>query len=134
MTGRYCFHRCLSVNISVGWGVGGGVYPILGLGRGVPHLRSRGYPMSGGGTPCPGRPHPRSGWGGERAIPAWGGYPISGWGGTLGTPPTEIWDGVPPYLRWGTPPLQSSIASTCYAAGGVPLAFTQKDFLVFTLI
>ena len=25
---------------------------------------------------------------------------------------------------------QSSIASTCYAAGGVSLAFTQEDFLV----
>ena len=25
---------------------------------------------------------------------------------------------------------QSSIASSCYAAGGVPLAFTQEDFLV----
>ena len=36
---------------------------------------------------------------------------------------------------WGVPHLsppisQSSIASTCYAAGGVPLAFTQEDFLV----
>ena len=25
---------------------------------------------------------------------------------------------------------QSNIASTCYASGGVPLAFTQEDFLV----
>ena len=37
----------------------------------------------------------------------------------------------------GTPSLpppiaQSSIASTCYAAGCVPLAFTQEDFLVVT--
>ena len=42
---------------------------------------------------------------------------------------------VPPSTRtgWGTPPppiRQSSIASTCYAAGGMPLAFTQEDFLV----
>ena len=33
-------------------------------------------------------------------------------------------DGIPPVKR------QSSIASTCYAAGGVPLAFTQDDLLV----
>ena len=41
-----------------------------------------------------------------------------------------------PCLVGGTPSLppppiaQSSIASTCYAVGGVPLAFTQEDFLV----
>ena len=29
---------------------------------------------------------------------------------------------------------QSSIACTCYVAGGVPLAFTQEDFLVCHLI
>ena len=45
-----------------------------------------------------------------------GGYPRSGlWGGTLGTPPFR----------------QNSIVSTCYPAGGMPLAFTQEDFLVF---
>ena len=46
----------------------------------------------------------------------------------LGTPPTLD-------LGPGTPP-PTSTASTCYAAGGVPLAFTQEDFLVqsfFTL-
>ena len=42
-----------------------------------------------------------------------------------GTPPPPGLDGVhPPPIR------QSSIASTCYAAGGMPLAFTQEDFLV----
>ena len=58
-----------------------GVYPISGLG-GVPHLRSGGYPISGPG-----------------------GYPISGLGGYLGYPPTQTWDGVPPYLDmgWGAP-------------------------------
>ena len=30
----------------------------------------------------------------------------------------------PPTIR------QHSIASTCYPAGGMPLAFTQEDFLV----
>ena len=43
-------------------------------------------------------------------------------------------DGVPPVRTgWGTPsPVrrQSSKASTCYAVGGMPLAFTQEDFLV----
>ena len=29
---------------------------------------------------------------------------------------------------------QNSIACTCCAAGGMPLAFTQEDFLVLTLI
>ena len=41
----------------------------------------------------------------------WGGYPIPGLG------------------RVG----QSSTASTCYAEGGVPLAFTQEDYLVLKL-
>ena len=64
MTGRYCFHRCLSVNIS----------------GGVPGLRFSG----GGGT-----------W-----------SQISGGG----------------YL----------VSENCYGymAGGMPLAFTQEDFLV----
>ena len=85
-------------------GMGGG-YPISGLGGG-------GYPISGlgRGYPIPGPggggPHPRSG-----GVP----HPMSG-GGTLGTPPR--------------------IASTCYsyAAGGMPLAFTQEDFLVLMFL
>ena len=41
-------------------------------------------------------------------------------------PPPEMGYPLP-----GVPPLtQSSIASTCYAVGGVPLAFTQEDFVV----
>ena len=50
-----------------------------------------------------GVPHPRSGVGGY---------------------PGQVFTG------WGTPP--PSIASTCYAAGGMPLAFTQEDFLVIS--
>ena len=48
-----------------------------------------------------------------------------GWGG--GTPTLDR--GGVPHLRVPPPP---GIASTCYgyAAGGVPLAFTQEDFLV----
>ena len=55
-----------------------------------------------------------------------GGTPArSGWlGWYLGYPP-------PARSGWGTPPPQTiSIASTCYAADGMPLAFTQEDFLV----
>ena len=82
----------------------------------------------------------RSGWWGEGGTPArsewWGeftparsewsggGNPSQVWmvgGGTWGTPQPGL-DGVPP------PP---SIASTCYAAGGMPLASTQEDFLVY---
>ena len=79
-------------------------------------------------------------------------------GGTL--PPSQVWmvpplgtpqpglDGggvprVPPITRWGTPlptmtgwglfppPPHTRIASTCCAADGIPLAFTQEDFLYY---
>ena len=50
-------------------------------------------------------------------------------GGVLRVPPEQVWmvGGIPPPMR------QSSTASTCYAAGGVPLAFTQEDFLVINI-
>ena len=72
---------------------------------------SGGYPIPGPGG---GVLHLRSGQGGTP------GYPPSrtGWGVNLPPPPT-------------TTRRQSSIASTCYAAGGMPLAFTQEDFLVW---
>ena len=68
---------------------------------------------------------------GEYPISGLGrGYPIPGLDGGGGVPhPRSGWCGGVP----GVPPLptrQSSIASTFYAAGGVPLAFTQEDFLV----
>ena len=100
-----------------------GGYPIPGLAGGVPHLRSEGgpemgYPPNlGWGTP------PDLGWGTPQT---WDEVPPLTWDrvpprhGT-GYPPT--WDGVPP-------PRQISIASCCYTAGGMPLAFTQEDFLV----
>ena len=44
-------------------------------------------------------------------------------------PPTRTGRGTPIQ-----PIRQSSIAGTCYAAGGMPLVFTQEDFLVFELI
>ena len=71
-----------------------------------PPLRVGGYPL------------PRSRWG--------GGTPFSGPGG--GYPPRRSGRGTPPGK--GYPPPGSSIACTCYAAGGMPFAFTQEDFLV----
>ena len=130
MTGRYCFHRFLSVNICGGGypvpGQGRG-YPIPGLGRGwVPHPRSR-----WGGVP-----HPRSGWEGTLSqvwgypIPGLngGGTPSSHGGGIPRYPPSQVWMvgvplgtptmtgwgtplvrfgwwGVPPMTGWGTPPM-----------------------------
>ena len=103
------------------WGGGGttsqvwvGGYPISGLGRGGPG--------GGGGTPSQvqvgGYPIPGPGRGGTPSQVQVGGYPIPGPG--RGVPV------VPP----------PGIASTCYgyAAGGMPLAFTQEDFLVIKII
>ena len=104
----------------------------------------------GGGTPSPSLSIPV--WGGGYPIQPWtegypnpaldrGGIPQSnlGCGGTLiqalnrGVPwtggyPIPCLGGYPRY----PPPPPPRIASTCYgyAAGGVPLAFTQEDFLV----
>ena len=94
-----------------------------------------------GGEVAEGVPHPRSGFGGGGvALSSWlggtllsgpgMGYPLSrsgprsGWGyprQLVGVPPSP----PPPHLG-----RQSSIASTCYAAGGMILSFTQVDFLV----
>ena len=52
-----------------------------------------------------------------------GGYLPWMWG--VGTP--SRWMGVP------LPERQSSTANTTYAAGGMPLALTQEDFLVLWL-
>ena len=65
------------------------------------------------------------------------GYPLPGPG--KGYPPCQ-WMGYPPIQDWmgSSPPpppptvrRQSSIASTCYGADGMPLAFMQEDFLVY---
>ena len=93
--------------------------------QGVPHL---GYPpvRPGWGVPRQGVPHLRyhpvgPGWG----VPPTGGYP------TLGDPPH------PSDLAWGVPQwegvshlVQDNWWSTWYAAVGMPLAFTQEDFLL----
>ena len=103
-----------------------------------------GYPIPGldGGYPIQGLD-----WGGGTPSQVWmGGYPITGL--DRGYPPTQVWtgvpssqgthhpglDAVPPLGLDGVPPSvrrQSSLASTCYTAGAMPLAFTQEeDFLV----
>ena len=104
--GRLCFHRCLSLHTCEGG------YPIPGQDGGdapFPGLDGR-YPIPGLDR---GVPYPRSGQGG---TPSWG-------------TPHPCLERVPP------PPVrrQSSIANTCYTAGGKPLAFTQEDFLVWSV-
>ena len=54
-----------------------------------------------------------------------GWYPVSGLEGV-----PHLRSGGVPHLRSGVPPRWISKASSCYAAGGMPLAFTQEDFLV----
>ena len=107
-------------NPSKVWMVGGGTpSQVWWWGRGypIPGLMAGGYPFQ---------------------VWWWGGTPSQVWmvGGTQGTPPARSWwwGGT-----WGTPhdwmgysPTPTSIASTCYAAGGMPLAFTHEDLLVFS--
>ena len=71
--------------------------------------------------------HSRSGWWGvTQRTP-----PDQVWivGGTWGIPPNQVWIvGV-----WGVPLIpirQRSIASTCYAAGGVPHGSRRRTFLI----
>ena len=88
----------------------------------------------------------RSGQGGYPISGLDGGYQIPGLVGEGGTPfcwpmgypgypPSKIGWGTPPPFRPGMRgyprylPPQLAKRSTYYAAGGVPLAFTQEDFL-----
>ena len=140
--GRLCFHF---VHHCGGGGTpytdGGRVSPFRSRLGGLPHPLTGGTPFPGLRRGYPihwigGYPLPSSRWGG-------GGYPIHWWrgipfpgpgrgcppsrsrqGGTRVTPPTWTWTGG------GVYPDRSRIACTCYAAGGVPLAFTQEDFIV----
>ena len=99
-----------------------------------------------GGVPCPssrqGVSHPRSGQGGTPSC-WWRLVPPSKIR-VPRVPPVLDWMACPSYpgreghpqsrTEWDTPlpPIrrQISIASTCYVADGVPLAFTQEGFLV----
>ena len=147
-----CIRRMREGNIFSLFTLSGGRYPVSGLDGVVHHPRSR-----WGCTPSQVQmgvvPHPRSRWG--YLIPGLDGgipHPRSGQGvppskiRMEGTPPSKSgWDILPfPHPRldevpasrtgWGTPSIKRQIskASTCYAAGGVSLAFTQEDFLVKT--
>ena len=124
--GRLCFDTCLSVCLftegvpqsgPAGWYLTLGTPHQTWLGvplPGVPHL---GYPLSdlAGGVPHSYQGVPQPG--------LMGGTPT-------GVLPAREW--VPPPSR-GTP-LQDNRWSTWYAAVGMPLAFTQEDFLVFLLL
>ena len=90
---------------TIGWGGG---TPNSDLGGGYP------FPgLGGGGTPS--------------QVWTGGGYPISGLdGGGGGVSQPGLDDGVP------CPP-PTCIASTCYAASGMPLAFTQEDFIIIII-
>ena len=87
------------------------------MGYPYPPRPGMGYPPDlGQGTP----------WTWDRVPPGPGtGYPPPPKDLRWCTP--ETWDEYPPRPGMGYP---HSIASTCYEAGGMPLAFTQEDFLV----
>ena len=102
---RYCFQFvCQSI-------------PRLGGGESTP------IPGQDGGYPIPDQD------GVPPTISRMGYHPMAGWGYSLsagwGDPPSQVKTG-------GSTPNWNSIACTCYAAGGMPLAFTQEDFLVLT--
>ena len=91
---------------------------------GIPLPRSRGYPLPGKGVPPT--------WEGStsppgKRVPHLGrGTPLHG----KGVPPSRGVPSIQVRSQDGGTPYWSSIVCTCYAAGGVLLAFTQEDFLV----
>ena len=99
-------------------------YPIPRMG-GYPIPRMRGYPSQVwlGGVPHHGGYPTLSGLDG---VPHqdWRRYPHQDWMGVAPCPGLHGVQPPPPVRR------QCSIASTRYGEGGMPLAFTQEDFLV----
>ena len=95
---------------------------------GYPPPLSRLDPRIGGAGRVPPHPGQIPGWVGGQVPPCPTPHPgqIPGWGGRVGHTPLLI---PPPHH----PGIWHSIASTCYAAGGMPLAFTQEDFLVLII-
>ena len=69
------------------------------------------------------------GGGGTRPGPHPGQIPRC-WGGGVYLPHPTPSSRSDPRKGGGVPLLEQLIACTCYAAGGMPLAFTQEDFLV----
>ena len=96
--------------IQDGGRVGGGRYPhpgkIPGWGAGV----GAGQAKGGAGFPHPGQI--------QDGGAGWGWYPLSRSDLRMGG------------SRVGGTPYWNSIACTCYTAGGMPLAFTQENFLL----
>ena len=157
--GRYCFARCLSVYtrgrvypMSIPWYF----HPLVLC----PFSGERGIPVSGfmplpvvypslwshvpsrGVTPVPGKGHPSSWQGVTQSGQDWGSAPLSGQETGLGYTPSPL---VSTGLEFNRPvrtgdrtgyhPLrQKSRASTCYAAGGMPLGVTQKYFIVSAIV
>ena len=113
------------------WTWEGGTPPSISwMGYPLPRSRQGGYPIQLMGVP-------------PSQVQV-GGYPIQLMGGTL---PRSRWEGYPIQLtgvphpangevlpQAGGTPHQGSMACTCYAAGGMPLAFTQEDFLVYIVV
>ena len=128
-----------------------GGYPIPGVGggtlsqvwvEGVPRPRSGGVPQPGTvlSTSCSSLSQRVQ----HRGLlrPEWDYFQVQVWMVGGGTPiPCQgvHWPGldgggypIPGLRGYPYPPIrQSNIASTCYAAGGMPLAFTQENFLVW---
>ena len=102
MTGRYCFHRCLSVNISVG----GVPDPALDGGWGPDPA------LDGGGVPDPALDR-----GGFPIQPWMGGVPQPWMGGTPSLGGTQPWMGGT-HLHGGVP--QPWMGGLPHLMGGVP--------------
>ena len=135
---EHSFTRVFLPPASEGWReVIFSVWPHLFGGRGGapdPALDGGGYPiqpwMGGGYLIQPWRGYPIQPWTGGVPYPALDGGVPQPWTG--GTPSRG---GTPSHVRGGGVP-PTEIASSCYgyAAGGVPLAFTQEDFLVVSKV
>ena len=91
-----------------------GAYPIPSSRGGTPSSPGQGGSHPGQDGEVPSRSGPRSG---PRVTPS------QDWMGV------QNWMGIPPQVR-----KQSSISSNCYDAGGIPLTFTQKDFVVLRFV
>ena len=120
--GRLCFDTCLSFCLSTG---GGGVGQQGGRGGSGPAAGGRGGPAGGEGwvrSSC---------WGGGVVSRGGGvGQPRGGgvgqWGGGVGQP----WGGGEGWVSGGRGVSHGGRGGQVQA-GGMPLAFTQEDFLVY---